>query len=463
MRSRRGRSAAQPTRAGGSNPFRLVLMALIVITVSRFHQHFPALTAARPALLLAVGAAGFAMLNPRAIQIKNWTREWPMRLVIGLAILACFSVLFGISQGRAGKFFLESYSKVLISAFLVAGAIRVAKDLKQFVWAFVIGSGILSFLALFVFKPEPTQTGLVRLGHGYTYDANDIGCVLAVGLPLTLLTLQTSRTRGKILSVLILVATGMTFAISGSRGGFVGLVAICGWLLIMLREVSVLKRVGFILVVGIALAVKAPEGYWKQMQTITKPTADYNWSSKDGRKQVALRGLQYAMDYPVFGIGVSNFPMAEGTISEKARRHVVGTGIRWTAAHNTHVEVTAEMGFPGLVLWVFLLGGGVVSMVRLRSRLPRGWARGNEDQRFVYWSTVYLPVAVLGFAVTATFVSFAYADPVYLLAAYLTGVQASARALGVGARAAVVAPGGRRARAGRRAGLGPAQGIPSTL
>ena len=207
-----------------------------------------------------------------------------------------------------------------------------------------------------------------------------------------------------------------------------GFIAIGGSLLIMLKEVALVKRAAFVAVVLIAIIWKAPPGYWTQMQTVTEPTKDYNWTAVDGRKQVALRGIAYMLEYPVFGIGVSNFPMAEGTISSKAKRHIPGTGLKWSAAHNSHIEAGSEMGIPGALLWITLHVGGIVGMIRLRRRLPARWARGAWEEQFIYYTAVYLPIALIGFSVTASFVSFAYNDPIYLLAAYMSGLYVVARA-----------------------------------
>jgi O-antigen ligase len=131
--------------------------------------------------------------------------------------------------------------------------------------------------------------------------------------------------------------------------------------------------------------------------------------------------------YPLFGIGIGNFARAEGTISDRARNWVPGmAGIKWTAPHNSFVEAGAELGVPGLVLWSSLVFGGIVAMRRLRRRLPKGWAAGDPDQRFLYVATSYLPVALTGFAAGAFFVSFAFLDPIYILAAFMSGMYVCA-------------------------------------
>ena len=97
-----------------------------------------------------------------------------------------------------------------------------------------------------------------------------------------------------------LVGIGATVARSGSRGGLIGLVAVGVALLFFGRGVSFGKRVLTIVVVGAGLSFWAPLGYWQQMQSILSPKEDYNYTSKDGRKEVAKRGIGYMLARPDF-------------------------------------------------------------------------------------------------------------------------------------------------------------------
>jgi O-antigen ligase len=200
-------------------------------------------------------------------------------------------------------------------------------------------------------------------------------------------------------------------------------------MLVLMREVRLDKRIAFLLVVGLGLFIAAPQGYWEQMRTIFTPTADYNWTSPTGRKAVFQRGIGYMMTNPITGIGVDNFPRAEGLISERARERMAGSaGIKWSAAHNSFLQAAAEMGIPGLVLFGGLVMGSAVSVLRLRRTLPRAWLKGRGEERFIYLATMYIPVALLGFAAAGVFVSFAYADLVYVLCAFAAGTIECARA-----------------------------------
>ena len=80
-------------------------------------------------------------------------------------------------------------------------------------------------------------------------------------------------------------------------------------------------------------------------------------------------------------------------------------------------------------------------------RVPESWAKGDWEQRFMWESMSFIPLAGIGFAVPGFFVSFAYHDPVYVLAALSGGLVACvelrlrrARMPGAKVQQAAVAP-----------------------
>ena len=409
---------------------RICLGLLTIFTVSRVHQHFSLLAKFRPALVLVVLAFGYAFLMRSALASEGLFRTWPARLMLALGVFACVSAPFGTSLGGSANYILSNYSKTLLYAFLLLVAIRGSSDLFTFVWAYVIGTGVLVWLAFFVFGlRESAQTLTARLDKLYTYDSNDIGTVLLVGLAMSLLAFQASGKHGKIAAAVVIAGIGGTIARSGSRGTFVGMLAFGVALLVMLRTVPVMKRLAFVGLTTVALAVAAPAGYWRQMATVFAPTRDYNWDSQDGRRQVALRGMGYMMSSPIFGLGINNFWRSECLLGSKARDAAPDQGVRCTSPHNSYVQAGAELGIPGLVMWVSLVWGGCFAMMRLRRRLPRSWARGTPEQRFLYLATMYVAVALVGFGITAAFVAFAWLDIVYILAAFMGGLYVSVERL----------------------------------
>ena len=424
-RSRRSRAelgAGSPPLALVRDPLRILLFLLTIVTISRVHLHYPVLAKMRPVLLLSILALGYVYLNPRELTRTNVLSLWPMRLVAILGILACCSAPFGLSLGGSASFILDSYSKTIAYSFLIAMSIRHSRDLYTYVWAYVISCGILAVFSVFVFDLSSEGSATARLGELYTYDSNDLGVVLMIGLPLTFLLLYIDRGFKRWLLLLGLVGIATAMARSGSRGGLLGFVAVGLAALFLVNSVSATRRVSLLVAMLIALAFAAPPGYWKQMGTILSPKDDYNFSGSEGRTALIKRGMGYMAQHPVFGIGIWNFARAECTISPKVAARQLNGPLRCTAPHNSFLQVGTELGIPGLVVWASLLFGAIFAPLRLRRRLPPSWRSGIYEQRFLYAAASFLPVAAIGFAVTSFFVTFAFADPIYLLAAFVTGL-----------------------------------------
>lgn len=406
------------------DPLRLALAALVILSVSRLHQHFAALAAVRALLLLVAFTGLYAFLNPKKIAPANLQLK-PARLVMLMAVWACITVPFGISLGGSAVFILNSYSKTILLCFLLIVAIRGPRDLLTIVWSYVIGCGVLAYFALFVFGlSKASDTDMARLAGMATFDANDMGLVLLIGLALSLLTYQVSRSTGKVVSALTMAGIGGALARSGSRGAFVGLVVVGAALMVMLRSVPITKRLGFLVVTLIGISIAAPSGYWEQMKTIAAPTKDYNWDAEDGRRAVAERGIGYMLGYPIFGLGIQNFWRAECFMSEKAVNRIIGHGIRCTPPHNSYIQAGAETGIPGLIIWSSIVFAGIFGPNRLRRRLPKHWERGDPEERFLFLASMYIPLAMIAFAVTSFFLSFAWIDMLYMVTAMVTGLYA---------------------------------------
>ena len=410
------------------DPLRVLLFLLVVVTISRIHLYYPVLATFRPALVLSGLAVLYAFINRRTLVHTNTLRVWPIRVMGLLFVLACCSGPFGIALGASALFIIRSYSKTILLAFVLVLSVRNVRDLYMYVWAFVTSCGILCYFAVFVFALEAPDSLTARLGELYTYDSNDLGVLLVMGLALTLLLLFVDRGAKRWLLILNLVGISGAMARSGSRGGLLGLIAIGIATLTLVKGFSATRRWGLLTTGAVVLAVASPRGYWAQMATILAPEKDYNFTSIDGRTALMKRGIGYMVEYPVFGIGISNFPKAECTISTKLAWRPSGEPLECRAPHNSYVQAGAELGVPGLTAWVCLVFGLVVAPLRLRRRFPKAWLKGTGAERFLYASASFFPVAACGFAVTSFFVTFAFSDPIYILAALYSALYTVSQA-----------------------------------
>jgi O-antigen ligase len=194
--------------------------------------------------------------------------------------------------------------------------------------------------------------------------------------------------------------------------------------------IRVRLRVSAVALAALVLVVTASGQYWRQMGTIVSDT-DYNQTAETGRLEIWKRGIGYLLEYPVFGVGANNFPAAEGTLSPLAYRQQYGVGVRWNAPHNSYIQVGAELGFPGLLLFIGLLVAafGALSAHVRRARARRdGSAGGCNEPRLQTDLSQALTASLIGFVVGAFFLSLAYHEMLYTLVALAAGLGKVSRA-----------------------------------
>jgi len=138
--------------------------------------------------------------------------------------------------------------------------------------------------------------------------------------------------------------------------------------------------------------------------------SDYNMTEESGRINIWRRGVGYMIDSPTFGVGPNNFQVAEGTLSPFASRAQMGLGVRWNAAHNSYVQAGAELGVPGLLLFLAVIASTLTALRRSGSRCGGGLSSA-------------LTASLLGFVVGAFFLSLAYSEMLYTLVALAIGLH----------------------------------------
>jgi O-antigen ligase len=212
----------------------------------------------------------------------------------------------------------------------------------------------------------------------------------------------------------------INFIHAGSRGGFLGLIAIGTCTVLGFRPIKARKRLSaFIFALG-ALTVVGGDAFWAKMKTIFAPEDDYNVSSETGRLQIWRNGLSLIRQRPFLGVGAREFSEAEGTLSDLARERIeVGAGlIPWQRAHNSYLSVAAETGLGGFAVFVTLLLTSLfvaLSLVRRANRLP-----GGRDLAALARA---LAISLIGYIVSAFFLTSEYQAVLYLDLGLLVGVR----------------------------------------
>jgi len=414
--------AAQPQTAKPSTwDLLLVCVAVYVATaVGRVHELFPVLGYLKPALVASALALGLYALQQGGQRRIARLRSPATTCLLALLLWSAFSVPAALNQGLAFQSWLN-LAQTIVMCLLVAGSVRNPRDVERLGLVYFGVTVVYTVVVLSRFQLDADSW---RLGRLYYYDANDFATLIVTAMPFGLyFVLSRRRTMLRLLALAGLGALAVGLIRSGSRGGFLAFLAVVTFILLRLTTVPARTRLaGLLLIVAVTFGT-ASDQYWAQMQTIISPKRDYNLTSEEGRVQIWERGLGYMADHPVFGLGLRNFQVAEGTISAQARRAERGLGVRWGAAHNTFVQAGAELGVPGLLLFVALLVHAFVGLSRAARRFRNAEQPGTDASRLA--QTVM--AALVGFVVGGFFLSLAYADLLYMLVAFSMGLDKIAK------------------------------------
>lgn len=366
--------------------------------------------------LLSLGVAGILYVTNR----HPWRRPLQLRhtilyLSLGILALMLIGVPTSLWPGHSLSFALKTYVSNLLFMAVTAASIRSVADVEFYARTNLYGGLFYAMMVNLFFKVGADG----RLGGLVYYDANDFALVMVATLPFAVYLLKFGRTGfRRAMGLLALGLIMLALVKSGSRGGFLGMIVVMAYILLRYRAIPSTTRL-FVAVAGILLAVMiGSDKYWEQMSTILHPTADYNWTDPQGRRAVWSRGMGYVAQNPVFGLGVGAYPVAEGTISAIGQQRAsMGQGFKWSVAHNSYLETAAELGIPGLILFVGLF---VVSFTALKKVRPGGMYGPGIGAREKALAQMLIG-SLVGFGVSGIFVSAEYFSYLYFLLGVVLG------------------------------------------
>ena len=384
----------------------------IVMNLWRVPELIPPLAALRPTVLTLILAMVLYLLDRhpgRQLGTLRTPITVPMMLFLALIVA---TIPFSLDPGFSTSYlFVELIPRVLLTVLIIA-VVRDRNDLELLLLAVLVGGALYTVYALvrIPLGPEGKWTALVD------YDNNDFALIAISVLPLAVYFLRRDAGRVRriaaLLSLLVLLAGIVR---SGSRGGFIGLVAVVAYLALRYRAVPARVRLAATIIGGLALVGVAGAELTATVDTVLHPQDDYNWTGGDyyGRIQLWKRGIQYMHERPLTGVGLSAFPIAEGELSDVARERMAhGLDVKQLVAHNMYVQVGAELGLISLAIFVFLLWRTYRGLHGVRQLCQTDGAGRVPPEHAL---ARVLTAALLGFCVSAIFIAAAYFTFLFVL------------------------------------------------
>jgi len=368
----------------------------------------------------------------------------PLRWALVFLLWALVTAFSAISPDTAWPALIERL-KALVIFFVVVNTLRTPKQLRFY-----------TLLILVAFVIWPARGTIKNYIVGYTMfgraiwngmykNANDLGAItlLMLGLSLAIASVKEQSTRVRRATAALVPVTLVIILLTQSRGAFLGLLVGFGPPLLARLK----KRPGGLapaLIVIVVVAVLVPAAAWHRIGSLTKLTSSVETtdeSHKDrrllGREEVFLEiaadsarqrfeilktGLRIAASHPLLGVGIGCYREANARYAPELGEH---------DAHNTYVSLAAEMGLPGLLLWLGLVGSVMIQVRRRRADLA-------ADDRTIH--ALWIHRAVIGYLVAGIFASYAGLTMFYL---FLGILWAASNVLGREATAPGTPPVGR--------------------
>lgn len=395
--------------------FRVLLALYLASSVTKAHDLVPALSGLQPAKVLGglLLLSALFVLKRAQVGAVLKTRTWKW---IGLtALLMLLSVPTALWKGYSVEFLTGEYWKTLAVSVVACAAWADRAALRMSLIGVVIAG---SAVAAKIVAGAAALGARGRASAGVAFDSNETALLFLV---LTPLAVSLAQQKGRFRIVWYLCALVMVAAIvkTGSRGGFLGLMALTAWMIVRANPRARIRQLVVVAAGAVVFALSANERTFLRIKSIFNPSLDYNYSAEEGRIEVWKRGLGYMVTHPLLGVGVRNFPIAEGVLSGKVNE---GFGIKYSAAHNSFVEIGAELGVFGLVafigmLWATWHGAHRAQRAALRAKhLPRATVEAEAAM------TAAAMASLVALVVGGSFLSFAYHPVTYFIVAFGVGV-----------------------------------------
>lgn len=313
-----------------------------------------------------------------------------MRPYLGLFLVGLLTIPIGVWPGGSARFLFGNYFKDMVLVVLLIVTTRTSRDLRRLLWTVIINTLILDLVLLHYGIHKIT---LVDLGKNEIAMTSVIAFGLLLGLPVHGIGKGIKWGAGLLLVYAIFMSV--------SRGSYLGVSFVL--MLFMYFRFGNKTALAALSVFVFAIGVYAfgPPRVHHAINTLIHIQKDYNLTARTGRIAIWKRGIRIVKAHPL-GVGIRNFPIAEGHLVQDF------IGERWMDAHDALLEVTAELGIVGGLIFLMLLKRSIGSANRLRKQ---------NQEREIQAIGMSALLALAAYCVTAAFLSEAYAVILYILLA----------------------------------------------
>jgi O-antigen ligase len=354
-----------------------------------------------------------------------------------LALIVWLALTLPLSTWPGGSLdsLIESAKAFFLGVAIIAipRTVKETNQLLKTVAFAILGATVLTWFF------GRLDFGRLVLDKGTYSDPNTFSLALVMAIPLwVIIAQQTRRVPVRIAAYLCILPILSAFLRTGSRGGLAGLGVM---LLVAFFSVSVGKKVMLIVSVGLLLALSmAVLPNYLRVRYLTLFTTDDaaaqdltqdeqeringgDVGSSYGRTRLLRDSIDITLSHPLFGVGLGQFPYYNWERYKKRGRPASNV-----VTHNVYTQFSSEAGIPALIIFVVLLYYCFRTTNKLRKlgqNLPRYPEIASGGQA--------LRLALVSLMACSFFLSVAYSQLFYVMAAIVARYYMTALSLPAGA------------------------------
>jgi O-antigen ligase len=244
---------------------------------------------------------------------------------------------------QGSMIYLISLAQLFIFVWLIWEFAREEREQVNLMKAYLLGAWISS-IGVYVAFLRGIQEHYSRYS-AYGFDPNDLGLILALGVPIAwYLCLTEKRSLMTLVYVLYVPAAFLAVALTASRASFIALIVALGIIVWSYPALSKPAKVVFLLVVPpvcIFLISVVPASSWSRLSTIG---AEISSGNLNYRMQIWEEGISVFANDPLLGLGIGSFQTGVAPLMG----HEV-------SPHNLFLSILVGQGVVGFLLFCAIL------------------------------------------------------------------------------------------------------------
>jgi O-antigen ligase len=328
------------------------------------------------------------------------------------------SIPFGTWRSESLNQFANLWLKSLIVFFIVVGLACTRPAFQRSMSAMGWAAAMAAVLVLPGLASAGRGNGVDDrlIGFGTLSNPNEIAFHLWLGMSfLVLLAVRGHGIKKLLLRGVCVLEVFLIVKTVSREGLLIGAVVI---LLALLRasamdKAKILVAASVLCVVGVlSLSPQSLDRYLTLFTShVNGEAAASARESSRSREQKLRESVELTLRHPLFGVGMGVFmPASVGLAKEK------GGPVDWQASHNSYTQVSSELGIPGILILLAILG----SAVRQVWRMDREAKHAGRDDVRQYAFAILIAIVVL--AIHFCFDSMAYLFYMPLIAGLATAL-----------------------------------------